>query len=59
MRYLPLLVLMAVAFVVQVLGGYSPVSFACGILFGGCFSMMMMVHSTRKALRGDYPDNQT
>jgi hypothetical protein len=58
MRYLPLL-FMVVAFGVQVVGGYSPVSFACGILFGGCFTMMLTVHFMRKVIRGDDSDHQT
>lgn len=47
MRYL-LIGLMAVAFVVQIVGGYSPVAFGCGILFGGCWTMMLTAHYTRK-----------
>lgn len=37
----------------QILGGYSALSFACGILFGGCFVMLYTSIMFGRLLRDD------
>lgn len=46
-----LVAFMLVAFVVQTVAGYPAISFGCGILFGGCFTMLYTSYMMKRLIR--------